>query len=227
MVYVVTVTVVGCFVAWVAHKMGDDTAVDAGLLTLNPTEHIDPIGLLGLMMIFFMGFGWGNHLPINPNNIIKTGYVSRWLKLFCAYMADACANCVLAIIGMALLIGTFGIKVINFSAHMMLGGELSHMKFATMFPHFSSLAIAWGLLLTVFIYVNAFLAVFNIVFRGLELFMVYLLEQSVEYARYYNFFTIFLYALVASVFLIPQLRFFLVFVIVHIGYLLAYIFKVF
>jgi len=224
LVYVVTVTLVGFFVAWVAQKMGDDTAADQGLLSLNPAVHIDPIGLIGLMSIFFMGFGWGNHLPINPHNIVKTGRTSRWLKLFCAYMSDALANCVLAIIGMAMLIIIFGPKVINFAAYMMLGSEISHMKFAIMFPEFSSLAVTCGLILTVFVYVNAFLTVFNIVFRGLELLMVYLLDRSADYAKYYNFFTVFLYAMVASIFLIPQLRLFLVLIILHVGYLIAYIF---
>lgn len=224
LVYVVTVTIVGFFVAWVCQKMGDDTAAEQGLLSLNPAVHIDPIGLLGLMSIFFMGFGWGNHLPINPHNVHSSRRCNRWVKLFVAYMSDAFANCVLSIVGMAALIILFGQRVIMFAAQMMLGGQLSHMRFAAMFPEFSSLAVTSGLILTVFIYVNAFLAVFNIVFRGLELIMVYLLERSTDYAKYYNFFTIFIYAMVASIFLIPQLRLFLVLIILHVGYFIAYLF---
>ncbi|MDR3550253.1 MAG: hypothetical protein P4L31_02485 [Candidatus Babeliales bacterium] len=224
LVYVVTVTLVGFFVAWVCQKMGDDTAAEQGLLSLNPAVHIDPVGLLGLMSIFFMGFGWGNHLPINPGNVHSSRHFNRWIKLFIAYMSDAFANCILSIIGMAALIIIFGQRVIMFAAQMMLGGQLSHMRFAAMFPEFSSLAVTCGLILTVFVYVNAFLAVFNIVFRGLELIMVYLLERSSDYAKYYNFFTIFIYAMVASIFLIPQLRLFLVLIILHVGYFIAYLF---
>ena len=34
---------------WVAHKCGDDTALHAGRLTLNPLPHLDPLGTLCLM----------------------------------------------------------------------------------------------------------------------------------------------------------------------------------
>jgi len=221
LVYVVTVTIVGFFVAWVCHKMGDDTAADQGLLSLNPAVHIDPIGLLGLMSILFLGFGWGNHLPVTPSNVHSSRYVKRWIKLFAVYMSDAFANCILSIIGMAALIIMFGPRVINFAAQMMFRGEISHMRFAVMFPEFSSLMVTCGLILTIFVYVNAFLAVFNIVFRSLELIMVYLTERSADYAKYYNFFTIFLYAMIVSIFLIPQLRLFLILTILHAGYKIA------
>ena len=44
---------------WVAYRLGDTTAKDAGRLTLNPLKHIDPMGLL--MMIVFK-LGWSNVL---------------------------------------------------------------------------------------------------------------------------------------------------------------------
>lgn len=40
---------------YVAYRLGDTTAKDAGRLTLNPLKHIDPMGLL--MMVVFK-FGW-------------------------------------------------------------------------------------------------------------------------------------------------------------------------
>lgn len=47
------------FVAW---KLGDTTAKDAGRLTLNPIKHIDIFGLL--MMIVFR-FGWAKPVPVD------------------------------------------------------------------------------------------------------------------------------------------------------------------
>lgn len=47
----------------VAYWMGDDTAKKAGRLTLNPLDHLDPIGTL-CMVIF--GFGWAKPVPVNP-----------------------------------------------------------------------------------------------------------------------------------------------------------------
>ena len=42
--------------AFVADKLGDDTARREGRLSLNPKDHIDPIGML---LLLTAGFGWG------------------------------------------------------------------------------------------------------------------------------------------------------------------------
>ncbi|HUU89729.1 MAG TPA: site-2 protease family protein [Phycisphaerae bacterium] len=51
--------------AWVALKCGDDTALRAGRITLNPLVHLDPIGTLCLM---FAPIGWAKPVPVNPSN---------------------------------------------------------------------------------------------------------------------------------------------------------------
>ncbi len=48
--------------AWVATKLGDDTARLKGRLTLNPLAHIDPIGAI---MILLVGFGYAKGVPVN------------------------------------------------------------------------------------------------------------------------------------------------------------------
>ena len=50
---------------FVASKLGDPTAKNAGRLSLNPAKHLDPIGFL--CMLFF-GFGWAKPVPINTRN---------------------------------------------------------------------------------------------------------------------------------------------------------------
>jgi len=52
--------------ARVAMLFGDDTARQAGRLTLNPLSHLDPIG--SLLLVLF-GFGWAKPVPINPDII--------------------------------------------------------------------------------------------------------------------------------------------------------------
>ena len=52
--------------AFVAYRLGDDTAARRGRLTLNPLRHLDPLGSL---MIFFVGFGWAKPVPVNPYNL--------------------------------------------------------------------------------------------------------------------------------------------------------------
>ena len=46
----------------VAYKLGDDTAKRAGRLTLNPLKHLDPVGLL-MMLVFHVG--WAKPVPVN------------------------------------------------------------------------------------------------------------------------------------------------------------------
>ena len=51
--------------AYVAYRLGDDTAAYQGRLTLNPLAHLDPIGSLMLLLV---GFGYAKPVPINPMN---------------------------------------------------------------------------------------------------------------------------------------------------------------
>ncbi len=52
----------------VAYMLGDRTAKNAGRLTLNPIRHIDPWGLV--MMVLFR-FGWAKPVPVNMYNFKK------------------------------------------------------------------------------------------------------------------------------------------------------------
>ncbi|MDO5110892.1 MAG: site-2 protease family protein [Clostridia bacterium] len=51
--------------AFAAYKLGDPTAKAMGRMTLNPLQHIDPMGLVFLLMF---RFGWAKPVPINPRN---------------------------------------------------------------------------------------------------------------------------------------------------------------
>ena len=59
----------------VAEKLGDDTARDAGRITLNPIPHIDPFGsiLLPILTLIASGgsfaFGSAKPVPVNFNNL--------------------------------------------------------------------------------------------------------------------------------------------------------------
>ena len=68
----------GCFVvfvcspihelshAYVAYKLGDTTAKNEGRLTFNPLKHIDPIGMI---MILLFGFGYAKPVPVSINRL--------------------------------------------------------------------------------------------------------------------------------------------------------------
>jgi Zn-dependent protease len=56
-----------------AWAFGDDTALRAGRLTLNPFRHVDPVGTLvlpGLLALSGLGvFGYAKPVPINPSRM--------------------------------------------------------------------------------------------------------------------------------------------------------------
>jgi Zn-dependent protease len=50
---------------YAAVKMGDNTPLMQGRITLNPLKHIDPMGFICLLMF---GFGWARPVMINARN---------------------------------------------------------------------------------------------------------------------------------------------------------------
>ena len=51
--------------AFAAYKLGDDTPLRQGRLSLNPFDHIDP---LGIAMLLFAHIGWGKPVEVDPRN---------------------------------------------------------------------------------------------------------------------------------------------------------------
>ena len=76
--------------AYVAHKMGDDTANQMGRMTINPVSHIDPIGLV---MLLVGGFGWAKPVPVNENNFYR-----RKTGIFLVSLAGVAMNILIAIL---------------------------------------------------------------------------------------------------------------------------------
>jgi Zn-dependent protease len=57
--------------AWSAYQLGDATAEREGRLTVNPLPHIDPVGLIFLVLMTMSGFGigWMKPVPVNVYNL--------------------------------------------------------------------------------------------------------------------------------------------------------------
>ena len=75
---------------WVANKLGDPTAKDAGRLTLNPMAHLD---MFGSLMILFVGFGWAKPVPVdsrylaNPRiDMMKIAFAGPAANLLLAFV---------------------------------------------------------------------------------------------------------------------------------------------
>lgn len=95
-VVLVSLAVHECMHAYVAWKMGDDTAFLMGRVTLNPFAHVDPLGVL--MLVFFR-FGWGKPVMINQHKLRNP----RW-GMIASTAAGPLSNLVMAFIG-ALCLG--------------------------------------------------------------------------------------------------------------------------
>ncbi len=80
------------FVAW---RLGDPTARNAGRLTLNPAKHLN---LLGFLCMLLAGFGWANPVPINTRYFKKP---RRGIIL--TSLAGPASNLLLAVIFLLLL----------------------------------------------------------------------------------------------------------------------------
>ncbi len=78
-----------------ALRFGDTTAKNAGRLSLNPLQHIDPMGAL---MLFLVGFGWAKPVPVNYYNLKN----SR-TALIVVSLAGCVTNILLALIAVFLL----------------------------------------------------------------------------------------------------------------------------
>lgn len=91
--------------AKVADLLGDPTPRREGRLSLNPLDHIDP---LGFIMLIFVRFGWAKPVPINPFNF--KGDRNRGVIL--VSLAGPLANLLFAFISTFLLyfsvLGFFG-----------------------------------------------------------------------------------------------------------------------
>lgn len=87
--------------AWAARKMGDNTALISGRLTMNPLAHVDFVGALCLLIF---GFGWAKPVPVNPRNfknykkgIAFTAAAGPMSNLICAFIGMLAFNIVACI----------------------------------------------------------------------------------------------------------------------------------
>lgn len=86
--------------AWMALKMGDSTAADAGRLTLNPVKHLDLIG--SLVFLITRRIGWAKPVPINPARFDR----KRSMRTSLAFVSVAgpLSNVILAFLSYLLLL---------------------------------------------------------------------------------------------------------------------------
>jgi Zn-dependent protease len=131
--------------ALVALQLGDRTAERSGRLTLNPLAHLDPIGSL---MMITVGFGWAKPVPVNPANL--RGDRLRSMGITAA--AGPISNILQAFV-FALPI-RFGL--VDFDWGVLFPSQIGS----------DSWLPSMGLLLSLLVWMNLLLAVFNLIPLG-------------------------------------------------------------
>lgn len=127
--------------AYAAYRLGDPTAKMLGRMTIDPRAHVDPVGtiLFPLMMFLYPGlflFGWAKPVPVTVENLNKPRRDGALVAL-----AGPAMNMFLALFffGILVLMGTLS----------SFGDEATFMTL--------------GSLVQFFIYINAALALFNLI----------------------------------------------------------------
>jgi Zn-dependent protease len=142
--------------AWMASRLGDQTARMLGRVTLNPIKHIDPIGTvlfpLLLALTHLPVFGWARPTPVNTRNfkhIVRDDTLTT--------LAGPVSNMLGAIVALLLLLviklsSPVGYQAVGAAVYTISGLEVAD----------TSLLYPLALLLCYAILINLALAVFNL-----------------------------------------------------------------
>ena len=138
---------------YVAYLQGDPTAKYAGRLTLNPIDHLDPIGTVVFVVTALFSpfvFGWAKPVPINP--VLFKEYRNGIIKVS---LAGVTANFGL------IIIGAIALKILVVSG--VVSGQHVYWVINYMRPEQPDLSyyIAW--LVYMFMVLNLVLFVFNLI----------------------------------------------------------------
>ena len=147
---------------YVAYKLGDNTAKLEGRLSLNPLDHLDPIGTL---MLLLAGFGWGKPVNVNPSNYTRKISMEKGEAL--VSLAGPLMNIILSII----------FAIIYFAIY----------KFANVTFLSSTVGSVLMLLISATISINVGLGIFNLIplppLDGSKLIMPFLPYKAKQWFR--------------------------------------------
>lgn len=216
--YLLIATGSNVFRTLVARSCGDDTAADYGFLTLNPLYHIDPIGLISLLLFHF---GWPKMIPIDPSNI---RYPWKKIKLFFVYFSDIIAHFVLSMVGIVVLLFLFDRMILEVVEVVSMLDTTSHLFLARLYPHVSSLGVVIGYICLILVYLNTQLAVLHLFING-AYYATAAHPERFAFLLQRPFLLMGLFIIFAYVFS-PFLRVLTVSSITSVGYMLARLFSV-
>lgn len=161
--YAVSVTIAGSFQATVTNWLGDDTAEDAGMTSLSPLMHVDPIGLVCL---YAFGIGWGQPVPIDHRNIYGTA------KLLFAYLAHVVMYIIIGIVALFTLVAVFGVGPLQ--------SVQTIAQLQASYPQYASVVMVIMRMLLGLVGVNAWLGAIGLIRRGFQATLVIFFPDVLE-----------------------------------------------
>lgn len=152
-----------CAHAWMASRLGDQTARMLGRVSLNPVDHVDPIGTLLFPAIVIFGplfgfgmfsgylFGWAKPVPIISRNFRKFRRDDTLVSL-----AGPASNLLLAMVAFAGLI-ILSVVLPNGHTQVFISFWAALGQSGDIQPH------PLALLLSLAVMINLALAIFNLI----------------------------------------------------------------
>lgn len=106
--------------AYSAYRAGDDTAKLAGRVSLNPIDHLHPLGTIMMVISSLSGFGigWGKPVPVNPYRLRRP----RWDNLMVSLWGPLSNLLTAAVVGTVLRFTA--VPMANSGSPVLVNGEI-------------------------------------------------------------------------------------------------------
>lgn len=183
--------------AWAANKLGDDTPVYQGRLTLNPLAHLDIIGALSLLVC---GFGWGKPVQVNPlrfkeyrkgmmltalagpvSNFILAFFCTIIYKVFWAAYVSSLSMALYWVAYIFMVIGSInlGLAAFNLIPVYPLDGEKIFAYFfgSAKNQNLNRFMSRYGRYITIFFFIMVFTGVLNRPLGAIQSFFSWILDK--------------------------------------------------
>lgn len=180
---------------YVAHLCGDDTAKEAGRLTLNPAKHLDPFGSVALPLVMAIAggfvFSYAKPVPYNPYRLKR-----RKRDEVLVALAGPVSNLLQAAVGAALFNGLW--SLVEASNELYFAGPVV----------LGMTGMQWLLTaLSTYVWVNLMLAFFNLIplppLDGSKVVCYFLEGEALQ--RYYQVQHYAMPILIVVLYLLPRL----------------------
>lgn len=192
--YFISHTINGFIQSCVTWMLGDDTAKESGLMTLNPLVHIDAISFLFLI---FLGIGYIQTVPIDPY-----AFTGRWRygRLALAYATETIVSIVLAIVALFLSVYSYGFvlthmvlyQLFNYYSRILLAffSTTGRLNIAELFPNQSNVTIVMVFLLASIVYLNIIIATISCIINAFRYALIVGLDKGYSYMEYAEYLAI-------------------------------------